>query len=262
MSEKWKLHFCGVRGSRPVCGEEFLKYGGATTCYILQKEDYALIMDCGSGLERAGEILKDCKRIDIFLTHLHYDHIIGLLGWGVFPKNARIRFFGTFDRWFGEKSIEEFFRPPFWPVVPQIGRYISVSSPGTVGLDANLKISCYPSNHPNDASVFRVDTDGKNICVLCDYEHGSPLPEEVTRNCDLLIYDGMYTDQEYPGYKGWGHSSYEEGIRLAKERGIGQLYIAHHAPDRTDAQLTQMEAEAQKCFPALHFAKMGDVIVL
>ena len=93
-----KLYVCGCRGSMTVSGKDHLEFGGATTCYVLRRGDYAVVIDCGTGLRNAGPALEGCRAVDVLLTHVHYDHIIGLLMPGsfpIFPVNAEITSFGA-----------------------------------------------------------------------------------------------------------------------------------------------------------------------
>lgn len=257
MCGEWTLYICGARGSMPVHGKEFQEFGGATSCFVVKNGTYALMVDCGSGFYQAREILADCVRVDIVLTHLHYDHLIGLLGYGALPKGAKVCFYGTFDRWFGSETIKEFFREPYWPVVPDIGPCISVESPGSIELTGGLLLSFFPSTHPNQANICRLETKDFVLGMAFDYEHLEEPPKAFLEGCDLLIYDGMYTEEEYKLHKGWGHSCWQEGCRLAKQYGIPKLLITHHGTERTDEQLRAMEEEARGRFPGISFARMG-----
>ena len=128
----------GCRGSWPICGPEFAEFGGATSCYILKKGSHALIVDCGTGLYTAGPLLADCTVIDVVLTHVHYDHLIGILNWSVFPRTAQLRFYARFSAWYGTETFAQFMRPPFWPYTPRFHDMIDVEVPGTVELDDGL----------------------------------------------------------------------------------------------------------------------------
>lgn len=257
-----QLYVLGSRGSRPASGPEVLEFGGGTTCYIFRRGDHAVVIDCGSGFYDAGEVLRGCAQVDILLTHLHYDHIIGLLEWSVFPAGAQVRFFAQFDRWFGEETLRRFLQPPFWPVSLPFGTLVTVPSPGEAELGGGLRVRFHPSNHPDGASLVRLETPEGDVCAAFDYEHSSGFPDELARGCGLLLYDGMYTSEEYPDHVGWGHSCWEEGCRLADRLAVRRLVVTHHHPHRSDGALREMEAEAKKRRPEVRFARSGDVYAL
>ena len=93
--DAYKFYVLGCRGSRPVSGVNCQQFGGATSCYIIKAGQHAVVLDCGTGLYQAEPYLKDCTQIDILLTHLHYDHILGLLDWSVFPETAHVRVYAA-----------------------------------------------------------------------------------------------------------------------------------------------------------------------
>lgn len=260
MREKqhWQLYIMGCRGSWPVSGPEYQEFGGATSCYILKCGTHAVILDCGSGLYRAGALLRDCDQIDVLLTHLHYDHLIGLLNWSVFPVPPRI--YGQFQSWFGQQTLARFISPPFWPYT-QTADLREAASPGQLELDG-VQASFYPSTHPDEASILRVDTPDGAVCAAFDYEHSDPFPPHMIEGCKVLLYDGMYTAQEYGQHVGWGHSTWQMGCALRRQYSTPQLYITHHSPNRSDAELRAIEREAMTDTPGIRFAREGDVLDL
>ncbi len=262
MESNWKLYAMGVRGSWPVHGAAFDEFGGATSCYILKRGEHAVVIDCGSGLCGAGELLRDCKRIDVLLTHIHYDHLLGLLAWKVFPKGVKLRIYAQFSKWFGVETINQFFREPFWPYSPEGEEIVEVDSPGSVDLSDGVRAIFYPSNHPNDASLIRVDTPDGSVAAAIDYEHSGPFPAEIAKDCDIMLYDAMYTAEEYLLHVGWGHSCWEEGCRIAREHGVKRLFFTHHDPVKTDEMLLAVEREAQHSCPDVSFMRQGTVLDL
>jgi phosphoribosyl 1,2-cyclic phosphodiesterase len=116
-------------------------------------------------------------------------------------------------------------------------------------------------NHPNGCVGYRVDFSGKSVCYITDHEHIPGRPSEkltaTIQNADILIYDCMYTEAEFEPCRGYGHSTWQEGVRLCEAAGVRQLVIFHHRPGRDDAGLRLIEAEAQARFPGAIVAKTG-----
>lgn len=272
----YKLYCCGSRGSRPVEGRRFNEFGGFTTCYILKTYDYALIIDAGTGFYEANAIVSDCSTIDVVFTHVHYDHILGMLDWTAIPKTSKVTFYGNFDGWFGDKTMYEFFRAPFWPVQPNFNINQCPKDGEPLKLRKDLQVKFYDSPHPNATKLMMIETncspdenpidlnetDPKDIhklAVMFDCEVSSGLDPELITNIDLIVYDGMYTDEEYPTKVGFGHSTWQEGVRLATKVNPEKLIITHHSPNREDTDLRKYEEEARKSFANTDFARSGQI---
>ena len=254
------LYALGTRGSRPVHGKDFEIFGGQTTCYIIKHEKHAVIIDCGTGLYDAGPILSDCNLIDVIFTHVHYDHILGLLDFSIFPKDARINFMGTFKSWFSYDTIDEFYRHPFWPIQPKIGVISELSNDGTeYNLSDNMSVRIFDSSHPDSGNILLFDINGRTVCFMFDIEDTNKIDLRMLANCNYLIFDGMYDDYEYNSYVGWGHSTYQEGCRIAAVYNCGELLITHHNPKSTDKILLELEKKAKLLFPKTRFCRAGDM---
>lgn len=257
---EYKLYCLGCRGSHPVFGAQYLEFGGQTSCYVIKCEDYAMVIDCGTGLYEARELLSDCEIVDVFLTHIHYDHVLGLLDFNVFPKNARVSFYAAFKNWFGADTISEFYRKPFWPIQPWLGPLCEIPQDGTpCNMGKGVVVQNYPAAHPDNASVFLVHLGDKSVAVMFDCEKADSIPFDLVENCDLLLYDGMYENETYAERVGWGHSTWQEGCRLAREARVKKLIITHHDPDFSDEELRVLELEAKEMFGNSCFARAGAV---
>lgn len=254
---------CGCRGSHSVTGSENAQFGTNTSCYIFRRGDYAVIVDCGTGLYQAGPVLIGCTKIDILLTHVHYDHVIGLLSRDMFPKGCQIRVYGEFMTWFGECSLDALFRPPFWPVSIPVGEMISTAPDGTeYTLCRDVSFIMHPADHPNHCSMIRLNLAGKVVCVLSDCERPDIISAQFLAGSDILLYDGMYNADEKRAHPNWGHSCWEDGCELANHLQPKQLIITHHNPDHTDSILLDYEHSAQQRFANTRFAREGDVWLL
>ncbi|MFI3173033.1 MAG: MBL fold metallo-hydrolase [Eubacteriales bacterium] len=257
----YTIHIGGSRGTRPVCGAEYLKYGGDTSCYAIISGTYALVLDCGSGISNIKKYLHKCTKVDILLTHIHYDHILGLLDFEICRKGMLPSVYGTFDKWGTDGERGAFAgNNHFWPVpIPYDGPHnVEWGKQYTFGDgEAEICIKLFQANHPNEASIIQVQVKDIQILLMCDYEHGKPLLDEVRQPYDVLIYDGMYTEEEYERCKGYGHSTIPEGIKLAKEMGAKKLVITHLDPNKTDAALDEEEKALQAEFPNSFLARAG-----
>lgn len=258
---KVTLYALGTRGSYPVEGKDFEVFGGQTSCFVLRIDNHALVIDCGTGFYDAKDLLDGCKKVDVILTHLHYDHIMGLLKGSVFPAGVEITIYGDAGDRYGHDILEQFIKPPFWPIQPKY-RLESVSDKKII-LSEEVTVEYYPMGdkvHPNGVAFVFIHIGDKTICMLYDCEKLDEIFEQKIEACDLLVFDGMYSDEEYPGYIGWGHSTWQEGCRMAKRRNVKALWVTHHAPERTDAELIAMEQQAHEIYEKAHFARAGEKI--
>jgi phosphoribosyl 1,2-cyclic phosphodiesterase len=120
----------------------------------------------------------------------------------------------------------------------------------TLNLFDEVTIRTTPLNHPNGATGYRIEHGGKSMCYVTDTEHVVGSPDQnilsLIEGSDLVIYDCTYTDKEFPGRVGWGHSTWQEGARLCQEAGAKTLAIFHHDPDHEDGFMEQVETEARQ----------------
>lgn len=258
----YMFHICGCRGSYSVSGDIYSEFGGDTSCYVIKKDTYAIVIDCGTGLYKARKLLKDCDKIDILLTHVHYDHILGLLDFSIFPADAKLRFYGDFDNWEGPDTISNLLRGPFWPVNLSRGEIISIKKHEIYTLSEEANVSFYDSHHPNSSSLLIIRIANRKLCILADCEDHNILPREVLFGCDMILYDGMYSPEDFPSHTGWGHSTWQNGVALAKEVNPSLLVITHHNPVNSDKVLHDFELQAKALYPSTLFARDGHKISL
>lgn len=258
-----ELWACGVRGSYVVSGAEYELFGRNTSCFALRSGSHGIIVDCGTGLSAAEALLSGCERIDVLFTHFHFDHVLGLFSapwllrgtedvhmWGYAPDSSL------------REVLSGLAKPPYWPVpLPMDNCALHELHPGDslMTLGDGLAVYTMEADHPNGGLLYRVAVQGRSVVFAFDREHGSTDREltDFAADCDILVYDGMFTPEEYEQYVGWGHSSCERGVSLMEASGAGRLLITHHAPNRTDAQLLAMEREARRISPDCAFAREG-----
>ncbi|MFC2155997.1 MBL fold metallo-hydrolase [Acidobacteriota bacterium] len=245
----------GARGSIPVCGEEYLKYGGNTTCIeIRTRDDDIIIIDAGSGIRKLGEQLLIEKRqtLNILFTHSHMDHILGFPFFKpLYFKGKHINVYGCS---FPGDSIKEILSTamssPFFPVSlddfkAEISYYGVCGDIFSIG---PVEITPILLSHPNRGFGYKFVEDGQSFVFLTDneltYRHSGGLEYgdylSFSAKADLLIHDAEFTEEEYKRTKKWGHSVYKVALKLALEAGVKSFGLFHHNQDRTDAALDNM----------------------
>jgi len=255
-----KLTVCGARGSFPAYGKEFEIFGQDTSCYVIRDGSYALILDCGSGLAGAGSCLAGCEKIDVILSHIHYDHICGLFQPPEEFSSAKLDFYGNFDAWINTEKEKKDENPLFCIEELAKGELHPVSMNVTYELGGGFFVGFSPSNHGDDTAMIDIKKDGKRICFTGDYEHNETSGIGLwAADCDLLLFDGSYTPEMYHLFRGWGHSKWEDGCVIARENRIKQLVITHHAPQYSDSVLQYQERRALEIFDRTVFARQGSV---
>lgn len=265
--------FWGVRGSISCSGEAYRRYGGNTSCIEVQCGDRLLILDAGTGLRPFGETLRAAAPLDadILLTHTHHDHISGLPFFSpFFDKQNRFRI------WAGhlnpKHSLHEvlctFMTAPLFPVPPQIFSadvtYLDFSAGQPLEFGDGILVRTGRLNHPNGATGYRIEFQEKSLCYITDTEHVPGKPDEsvleLIKGADSVIYDCTYTDEEFPDYVSWGHSTWQEGVRLCKAAGARRLVVFHHDPGHSDDKMDEIAKEAAESLPGTVVAREGMVL--
>jgi phosphoribosyl 1,2-cyclic phosphodiesterase len=251
----------GTRGSIPVCGREYLTYGGSTTCMEVQTDDdQVIILDAGTGIRKLGHTLLREKRRDlnIIFTHAHWDHLLGFPFFGpLYVAGTRITAFGCP---FAQNSIRAFLSPtmaaPNFPVdltavkatIEYRGACAGEFQIGSVTVTPILL------SHPNQGIGYKLTEDGKTFVFLTDNEltfvHPGGLTYEDYRRfsagADLLLHDAEYTQAEYEYKKTWGHSVYTDALRLAMEAEVARFGLLHHNQERTDEGVEAIVTDCQR----------------
>jgi phosphoribosyl 1,2-cyclic phosphodiesterase len=273
----FSVRFWGVRGSIACSGPRTARYGGNTSSLEVRCDERMLLFDAGTGLRYCGiELMKNSPAsldADLFLTHTHFDHVAGLPFFKPFfkPQNR-------FRLWAGHlaegmtlrRALGEFMMSPLFPVPPQVFRarmeYREFKAGDTLRPADGIAVRTAPLNHPDGATGYRIDYGGRSICYLSDTEH---VPGALDRSilgliagADLVIYDSMYTDAEYDTYVGWGHSTWQEGVRLCRAAGAKRLAVFHHDPEHDDDMLDGIAREVAQELPGSIVAKDGLLIQL
>ncbi len=250
----------GSRGSIPVCGPEYLRYGGDTTCLeIVTKSGDTFIVDAGTGIRRLGNQLMIDQRYTyhFLITHGHWDHLMGFPFFKpLYLDHVTIRVHRCpFPKKFVENMVSKVMTPPNFPIRPSELRAKIVYEDGNpmrfeVG---SLAVEPIPLSHPNMGSGYKFIEDGKTFVFLTDNElgfiHPGGLPMdhyiEFAYGADLLFHDAEYTPEEYESKVLWGHSAYTEAIDLAIQAGVKKLGLFHLNQERSDDEVDQIVDQCQ-----------------
>jgi phosphoribosyl 1,2-cyclic phosphodiesterase len=253
-----RVKLWGVRGSLPSPGPNTCRYGGNTSCVEICCGDERLIFDAGSGIRELGnELMKSMPlRGRMFFTHYHWDHLLG------FPFFVPLYVPGNEFDIYGEKKGELSPRQilegqmvyPYFPVTMDVMRakltFHTIEPSQTFNFNG-VTVKTQRLNHPFDAIGYRVEYQGSSVAYITDYEHFSHPDEpliDFIRGVDAMIYDSAFNDVEYSTKQGWGHSTWEEGIKLAKAGDVKFLIISHHEPTHDDVHMAEVEKMARKIY--------------
>lgn len=263
------VRFLGVRGSIATPGADKTA-GGNTACVEVTAGDTRIILDAGTGLRTLGDerMAKGPRHSTILLSHLHWDHVAGLPFFTpIYVPGHRVEIAsGPNGVMPHDEAIRSLFRAPFFPVdyaqlADQVStRELRANEKFTIG---DITITMAKLNHPDPVYGFRLEHGGHSIVYATDTEHFAcvdPTLKKLAAGADILIYDSQYTPEEYPSKVGWGHSTWLAGAELARAAGVPQLVLFHHDPNRTDAQLAQIEADAQANLAGTVAAREGLVL--
>jgi phosphoribosyl 1,2-cyclic phosphodiesterase len=258
------LKVWGARGSVPAPGPEMNRYGGNTSCVEVELADgSSLIIDAGTGIRSLGVgIAASLPKINILLTHLHLDHIQGLMFFApCFRSDSEITIWGPSSP---EASLEEriarYISAPLSPVeVRELPCAVNFrDTPPSEWEIGGAKIRAEAVTHRGPTLGYRVtDADGTTLTYISDHEPGlgAPLdtlePEwisgfDLARDSDLLIHDCQYTDEEYPEHVGWGHSRLTDTLTFARRVSARRLLLFHHDPLHSDEFLDRLHETAEE----------------
>jgi phosphoribosyl 1,2-cyclic phosphodiesterase len=249
------IRIWGSRGSIPVSGAEYLKYGGDTTCVEIRTQSGdIIIIDAGTGIRRLGNQLAEekCFDLNFIFTHAHWDHIMGFPFFRpLYSKKTNIRLHRCpFHNKFVESILPTVMAPPNFPVkytdiIAQMSYSETCSLEFEVG---SVNVVPVALNHPNGGSGYKFIEDGKTFVFLTDNELGYVHPGgltfedylEFSSGADVLIHDAEYTPEEYKTYRDWGHSDYTDTLDLAQKAAVKKLGLFHLNQERTDKEMDQI----------------------
>jgi phosphoribosyl 1,2-cyclic phosphodiesterase len=253
-----KIKFWGVRGSIPVPGEKTIKYGGNTPCLQINTKDNIIILDAGTGIRELGNLLikeNTYKKINLLLTHNHWDHIQGIPFFQpLFIKDYYIDIYSNpYNGLNGELIMDALMNPDFFPVDKEVFqaniKYCSIV-PEKSFLIGSTKIDTITINHSKGTIAYKITDEEKSVVFMTDNEIMYNEKEEnidkeslenlnnkiiqFCKGCDCLIHDSMYTLNDFKNRKGWGHSNNIASAYLSLFSKVKNLSLFHFNPDYTD----------------------------
>src|SRR5246127_3559638 len=282
-----KLSFWGVRGSTPTVDPATWRYGGNTPCLELTAPDGTqFILDCGTGLRvlgsrwtapSAGVIASGGRNPEthILVTHYHWDHIQGVPFFApLYSENNAFYFYSFRSKHLGRDSLKQVFETqmatPYFPVhmsaMTPKKKFMEVSGGDSFSIGEN-KITARYINHPQGCLGYRIETPGGTVVYATDNEPGDAKLDEELRElaagADIFINDAQYTPEQLATTrKGWGHSSWREGVKVAQQADAKTLVLFHHDPDSTDRMVDGLLKQAREEFDSVFAASEGMVITL
>lgn len=256
-----RVRLWGVRGSVPVPGHAAERFGGNTSCVQVTAGDGSqLVLDAGTGIRELGtEMAGRCRRLHLLLTHLHFDHIQGLMFFApFFDPEVEITIWGPPAAGRGlRKRLARYISNPLSPIeigeLPARVTFRDVpSEPWRIG---EVEVTASLVAHRGPTLGYRLSEHRTCLCYLPDHEPalGQDLASSraawisghaLSRGASLLIHDCQYTEREYPAHRGWGHSSLPDALSFAQRCEAGRVLLVHHDPGHDDDFLDALNREA------------------
>ncbi len=272
-----RIVLSGVRGTTPVTHPEFMNYGGATTCLLVEDGRHTrVVIDAGTGLQQLLPRLAHSDAdhpVTMLFTHYHLDHLCGLPAFApLYQADWHIHFAAPLrEAMTAEMAISRLLAPPFWPVPFRAQQNFctlpeaSDRTPVSIG---SFELRWCRVHHRNGCHAYRLDepASGASVVFATDLEwQASDADEraELLRLCsephraELLIMDGQFDSTETASFSGWGHSAWQDAVTVAQAAGVKRLIVTHHAPGSNDTCLARREQALQKCLPDASLAYEG-----
>jgi len=276
-----KLNFWGVRGSTPTVDPATWRYGGNTPCLeLIAPDGTQFILDCGTGLRMLGSRWAapsggKTPETHILVTHYHWDHIQGIPFFSpLYAENNEFHFYSFRSKFLGRDSLKQVFEAqmalPYFPVdmsaMSAKRKFKEVEGGESFRVGEN-KITARWLNHPQGCLGFRIETPAGTVAYATDNEPGEAALDESLRElaagADIFINDAQFTPEQLrTTKKGWGHSSWLEGAKVARQADAKTLVLFHHDPDSTDRMVDSILRQAREEFDSVFAASEGMVITL
>ncbi len=239
-----------------------LRYGGHTSCVEVRCGDLIFALDAGTGILPMTE-QEDIQRLHILLSHTHMDHIMGLCCMRkLFDPQFEVNFWAGHlipERLLHE-ALEQLLSPPLFPIALKTFPSVMMFHDFRAGhalhhgdfAKRGISIITLPLNHPDRATAYRINYQGKSVCYVTDVEHVRDTLDQALisfiSGCDVFIYDSTYDERDFALHEGWGHSTWQHAVKLGEQAKVGNVVLFHHDPYSTDDLLDARAREIKETY--------------
>jgi phosphoribosyl 1,2-cyclic phosphodiesterase len=270
------VRFWGVRGSIAAPGRQTTRYGGNTPCIEVRCGEHLIILDAGTGIRPLGNQLvrsKSAVDAELLFSHCHVDHISGLPFFApAFVPGNRLRLWAgnLMPAYRLEEVVRRIISPPLFPVEVEIFKarmeYRDFRAGDVLQPRPGVTVRTAPLDHPDGATGYRIEYGGLSVAYITDTETRRDdcirRIASLAQGVELMIFDCTYTEAELPSRLGWGHSSWQQGLRLAEAAGAKVFCLFHHDPDRDDRAMDGLAAAVDAARAGTIVAREGLVVDL
>jgi phosphoribosyl 1,2-cyclic phosphodiesterase len=270
------VRFWGVRGSIAAPGRQTTRYGGNTPCIEVRCGEHLIILDAGTGIRPLGNQLvrsKSAVDAELLFSHCHVDHISGLPFFApAFVPGNRFRLWAgnLMPAYRLEEVVRRIISPPLFPVEVEIFKarmeYRDFRAGDVLQPRPGVTVRTAPLDHPDGATGYRIEYGGLSVAYITDTETRRDdcirRIASLAQGVELMIFDCTYTEAELPSRLGWGHSSWQQGLRLAEAAGAKVFCLFHHDPDRDDRAMDGLAAAVDAARAGTIVAREGLVVDL
>jgi phosphoribosyl 1,2-cyclic phosphodiesterase len=266
----------GVRGSVPVSGPATEAFGGNTSCLQVTSGDGSeFVLDAGTGIRQLGaKLAGGPRRLNILLTHLHLDHIQGLMFFApLFDPEVEVTVWGPPAAGRAlRKRLARYISNPLSPIeIGELSAGVTFRNvPSERWRIGDVEVSAALVAHRGPTLGYRLSENGSSICYLPDHEPalGNDLARaekewisgyRLARDASLLVHDCQYAEGEYPAHRGWGHSSLPDALAFARRSDAQRVLLVHHDPWHDDSCLESLSREASDRWAELGGQGMAEI---